>query len=412
MSSEARTAGVAVAALGLFTIAIVVGAGDAVVDGVAVAFFLIVQALLRARSPDLDTDRLESGTDVLRAELRAIAEEASGRFAPEIAAVRRDCLQLRELLADAAARLRRTLEGLTARCTAQTEAVSGIVRSLSTPGAHAPQPAGGDTVAAGRDDGTIAWFIVETSRFLDHFVDLMVANAQTSMQTVSTIDAVAEQMESIFSLIADVRGIAEQTNLLALNAAIEAARAGEAGRGFAVVADEVRNLSRFSNHFSEQIRQEVAKAQLAIRNARELVGSTASKDMTVVISGKADIERMMQELGRLQALITDALASVSTDAGAIAHDAGLALRSLRFGELGREVLERVDTTIAGLERFPLEFKSELAAADQDSHDHERYADRLREIRRRLRNKARQTLGHLPVELGHCASITTASVGIS
>ncbi|WP_456291240.1 methyl-accepting chemotaxis protein [Pseudomonas palmensis] len=111
-----------------------------------------------------------------------------------------------------------------------------------------------DTARQGRDK------VVETVKA----IQAMTQDVQT---TSAQVEGLAEQGREIGKVLDVIRSIAEQTNLLALNAAIEAARAGEAGRGFAVVADEVRALAHRTAQSTQEIEQMVAGIQTGTGDA-------------------------------------------------------------------------------------------------------------------------------------------------
>jgi methyl-accepting chemotaxis protein len=119
--------------------------------------------------------------------------------------------------------------------------------------------------------------VVQTSSVIEK----MNADVRQSTQVINTL---ADKVSSINQVLEVIRSVADQTNLLALNAAIEAARAGEAGRGFAVVADEVRSLAYRTQTSTGEIEQMIQQVQASAKeavNAMQLISGNADNAQSV-----------------------------------------------------------------------------------------------------------------------------------
>ena len=150
-------------------------------------------------------------------------------------------------------------------------------------------------------------------------IDHLAADMSTAMTQVEGLAANSEKIGSVLEVI---RAIAEQTNLLALNAAIEAARAGEAGRGFAVVADEVRNLARRTQESVEETRQVIEQLQ---SGTQEVVGSMGNSHR----QAQGSVEQVgqavtaLRQIGDAVTVISDMnlqIASAAEEQSAVAEE--------------------------------------------------------------------------------------------
>nr|WP_160287560.1 methyl-accepting chemotaxis protein [Pseudomonas knackmussii] len=158
-------------------------------------------------------------------------------------------------------------------------------------------------------------------------IDSLAADMTQAMSQVQGLAASSEQIGSVLEVI---RAIAEQTNLLALNAAIEAARAGEAGRGFAVVADEVRNLAKRTQDSVEEIRQVIEGLQ---NGTREVVGAMHSSHQLA----QGSVSQVEQAVAALQRI---------GDAVGVINDMNLQIASA--AEEQSAVAEEINRNVAGI----------------------------------------------------------------
>jgi len=224
---------------------------------------------------------------------------------------------------------------------ALAERFAGIVQQLDETARLSDMAA--DSIAGG-DGGLVAVF-AQGERDLGQVVRSLEVAMGAKAEMLGKIQALEQYIDELQGMAADVARIAQQTNLLALNAAIEAARAGEYGRSFAVVAQEVRQLSQASAETGRSIAAKVTTISEAITaTSKAAVASRAQDDATTKQSGQI-IDGVLQQFRRSTDALVESGSHLKSGRDYLQQEISEALVHLQFQDRISQVMSHVRDSI-------------------------------------------------------------------
>ncbi|BAN69741.1 methyl-accepting chemotaxis protein [endosymbiont of unidentified scaly snail isolate Monju] len=210
----------------------------------------------------------------IRGTVMAVAEAVD-----QLSEAARHMARVSEAAREGTVEQQRQTDGVAASTTELSDAARNVLEMVD----QGKQASCAARAAAGESDATL--------QATQAAMDRLAADVERAAGVMKGLE---QDSESIGGVLDVIRGIAEQTNLLALNAAIEAARAGEQGRGFAVVADEVRTLASRTQESTQDIQSMIERLQEAARNAAEVMRASTGHAQETVGQARATSEALRQ----------------------------------------------------------------------------------------------------------------------
>jgi methyl-accepting chemotaxis protein len=261
----------------------------------------------RMERADLNTSLVENRDDEIGALAKAF-DRLIGTFREALLAVARTSEQLARASENIALAATQSAEG----SHAQSDQVTQVATAMQEMSSTVVEVSSNSSIAAAN-----AHKAAETARQGGKVVNEALVNmrsiADTVTATAGKIEELGRNSGQIGKIIAVIEEIADQTNLLALNAAIEAARAGEQGRGFAVVADEVRKLAERTTHATKEIAQVIEKVQKDTGTAVEQM-QAGTKQVEAGVATTAKAGHSLEEIITAAQQVGDMISQIATAA--------------------------------------------------------------------------------------------------
>lgn len=232
-----------------------------------------------------------------------------------------------------------------------TQDFAGIVDRLRDAVRASYRAAGID---GGSADDDLRQVVAKSERRLTMVGEILDTTLADKARMLAESQRLVQFTTELQKMASDVASIADQTNLLALNAAIEAARAGEAGRGFAVVADEVRTLSTRSGEIGKNISQKIDYVNRSIKDSSAMIETAAERDAQARVDCDAQLSGVVTDFRNAMASHTTAGDALRTEAEGITRAVSIALEQLQFQDRINQLLSHLGDSLHT-------FKSQLAS---------------------------------------------------
>ncbi|WNO10179.1 methyl-accepting chemotaxis protein [Teredinibacter sp. KSP-S5-2] len=231
-----------------------------------------------------------------------------------------------------------------------TEAVSELTNKFSVIYDELQVAMNAAKVTSGDDseNGGLAEVLRNSEQELRQLIDFLSLSILEQQKLVNEISELSSITDELREMGDEVAGIASQTNLLALNAAIEAARAGEHGRGFAVVADEVRTLSTRSGETGARITKRIEQVNDLLRGALQSADEFAEKGKNTTEQSEQMIESVLLTFKSFSEKLFETTGVLMTESDTVRNEVEQVLVSLQFQDRVRQILEHVSSDMKKL----------------------------------------------------------------
>lgn len=219
-------------------------------------------------------------------------------------------------------------------------------------------------------------------------VDKIVSISENSVALAGTMEDVMEKLENIESHIMNLSKINNSTRMLALNATIEAERAGEAGRGFAIVASEVKKVSSDIDVMSHEMKEQIQSISMTLRDGQDSLQEVAQIDMSSNIAAREKLSALMQSLLNQNDTVAKVMRQSAESVKEISSQIGNITIGIQFQDKNTQI---IDSIILLLQSLKSDQVSSVTSSDDPARAIEEIAQviTLSEVQQQLFLMARQ-----------------------